>query len=445
MFKFHSGLYTDVRIEKKIDTIIDFTQETLDNITSRETQGAFIRVFDGKRWYYSSITDLENIQNEIDNLSKLTTNNPEIENNPQIKKIPVNKKELFKYENSDVRKIPVEKKVNVLKTYFSFMINQPLISMWKASYYDQYVLKEFYSSKGSELKFDKQYCGVRFEMNFKKDNSKFDEVYSYGTENFNDLYNIGRKLAKSISKSVDFLLNSKDIKKGNYKVILSPMAAGIFAHESFGHKSEADFMLNDEEMKNEWKIGKQVGPEILSIIDDGNIDGIGYTPFDDEGISSDPVYLIKNGVLAGRLHSSRTAGELEENTTGNARACGFTFEPIVRMTTTYIKPGKLSKKELFESIDEGVYIDTVKHGSGMSTFTMAPSLAYYIKDGQIQYPVKISVITGNVFETLQKIDGLSNKLKIISFIGGGCGKMEQYPLPVGFGGPYVRISDMKVL
>ena len=29
-------------------------------------------------------------------------------------------------------------------------------------------------------------------------------------------------------------------------------------------------------------------------------------------------------------------------------------------------------------------------------------------------------------------------------VTGGCGKLEQFPLPVAFGGPYVRISRMMV-
>ena len=41
--------------------------------------------------------------------------------------------------------------------------------------------------------------------------------------------------------------------------MLSPTVAGVFAHESFGHKSEADFMLGAETMRREWELGKQVG------------------------------------------------------------------------------------------------------------------------------------------------------------------------------------------
>ena len=42
------------------------------------------------------------------------------------------------------------------------------------------------------------------------------------------------------------------------------------------------------------------------------------------------------------------------------------------------------------------------------------------------------------------LDGLSDRTEMFSFVLGGCGKMEQYPLPVGFGGPYVSVSKMTV-
>ena len=59
-------------------------------------------------------------------------------------------------------------------------------------------------------------------------------------------------------------------------------------------------------------------------------------------------------------------------------------------------------------------------------------------------PVQISVLTGSVFETLGLIDGLTRDVHMLSFVTGGCGKLEQANLPVGFGGPYVRVSSMNV-
>lgn len=137
--------------------------------------------------------------------------------------------------------------------------------------------------------------------------------------------------------------------------------------------------------------------------------------FDDEGTKSTKTYLIKDGILSGRLHSSLTADSLKEEVTGNARALNFEFEPIVRMTTTYIVAGEKSKEELISEIKEGILIEDIKHGSGMSTFTIAPSVAYMIRDGKISEPVNISVVSGNVMETLHEIDGISKEIEILSF------------------------------
>ena len=149
-------------------------------------------------------------------------------------------------------------------------------------------------------------------------------------------------------------------------------------------------------------------------------------------------------MLAGRLHNAMSAAALDEGLTGNARAIDCNFEPIVRMTTTYIEGGDLTFDELIAPIEKGYFIKTINHGSGMSTFTIAPSVAYEIENGKLGKPVQISVITGSVFETLGLIDGLTKDVELLSFVTGGCGKMEQMGLPVGFGGPYVRVSTMNV-
>ena len=113
------------------------------------------------------------------------------------------------------------------------------------------------------------------------------------------------------------------------------------------------------------------------------------------------------------------------------------------MTTTYIEKGDRPLSGILAEMDRGIFVDTVNHGSGMSTFTMAPARAYLIENGRITQPVKISVITGNVFATLAEVDAVSAEFEMHTF-GGGCGKMEQQGLPVGFGGPYTRVRKLNV-
>ena len=106
-----------------------------------------------------------------------------------------------------------------------------------------------------------------------------------------------------------------------------------------------------------------------------------------------------------------------------------------------VKAGTLSKEELFADIELGVYIHDWKHGSGMSSFTIAPSKSYMIRNGKIAEPVRVSVVTGNVMETLHLIDAVSKDLQTDA---GSCGKMEQSGLPVAMGGPYTRVRKLNV-
>jgi TldD protein len=311
-------------------------------------------------------------------------------------------------------------------------------------YIDRYSVYEFYSSKGADITYDFQLSGLVLSIALANGNDTFSNQIMKSGYKFDDLFVSDEEVVDFVKENENYIINAKPVEAGEYPVILAPVVAGVFAHESFGHKSEADFMLGDETMRKEWELGKQVGSSILSIYDSGIDFGSGYVPYDDEGNKATKTYLIKNGVLAGRLHSATTAADLGEEVTGNARAMNTDYEPIVRMTNTVIDAGDKTVEELFAGVKHGYYIKNLKHGSGMSSFTIAPSLCYEIVDGKIGQPVKIAVITGNVFETLNLIDGLSNKTELLSFVTGGCGKMEQYPLNVGFGGPYVSISKMNV-
>lgn len=443
MVRFPDNLYTDVRIEDVYETTIHYKKTELQEERIRTTEGAFIRIYDGKRWYYSAITDVKNIQKEIDKLASMAIPDKAIGENPIVKNFEVNKDDTLRFEQCSLRDIDLKKKRKRLKSVLKLMDDETIVHH-ETRYVDKHIKKTFYSSKGSDLHFDKQFCGIRVDMEMSYADNRDRFSASKAGIRFDELKEIDTFLKEEIDKNVEFIKQCEPVEGGDYPVLLSPEAAGVFTHESFGHKSEADFMVGDDTMKEAWAIGKTIAPRHLSIVDHGEIDGNGFTPYDDEGSRARKTYLIKDGILSGRLHSVATATELNDNPTGNARAVNFEFEPIVRMTTTYIEKGDTPLKDIIAGIDEGIYIDKINHGSGMSTFTIAPSRAYKIEKGHITTPVQISVVSGSVFKTLGKVEALSEEFELLSFVGGGCGKMEQYPLPVGFGGPYTLVGSLKV-
>lgn len=445
MYRFPEGYYSDVRIEDVFQTNITVTLGQIEDFRVKEYTAAFIRVFNGRRWFFSSTTNIDSIQNELDRLASMGDPMNDPDDHPMVKRFESNRKEHLEFTgDNDLSRIPAKKKFDDVSAYFPIVSDSGYVRYWAGSYIDQRIVKRFCSSIGADLVFDFQRAGVRIRYELSDGNRRFRDRFDLASNYYHDLAGLEDRISENLQKSVAFLKNAENVQPGRYTVILSPEAAGIFAHESFGHKSEADFMLGDTHMLKEWHLGKKVGSDILSIVDDGNIKSVGYVPYDDEGTKAKETYLIRNGVLSGRLHSAVTAASLEEEPTGNARAVNFEYEPIVRMSTTYIKPGTRKLDELVAEIENGVFVETLNHGSGMSTFTLAPARAYIIKNGEITDPVKISVITGNVFQTLNEIDGLSDDLQILSFALGGCGKMEQYPLPVSFGGPYVRVKNLNV-
>jgi len=444
MYKFKNGFYADVRIEYRYQTEITYQNAKLNNLIQRDFKGAFIRVYDGKMWYYTSTNIINDIQDQLKKLYQIAEYNEDILDDEVVKRFEVNKEEVYKYKNISVKKVPVENKQRLLESYFPLFNKHDDIKNWKAIYIDRYSNYEFYSSKGANIKYDFQTCGISLNYGLSNNGDTFNDKFQKSGVEFLALENQHNHFEECIKESVDFFRNAKVCTPGNYELVLSPIAAGVFAHESFGHKSESDFMVGDETMKNEWSIGKKVGPDILSIVDSGQDPGYGYVPFDDEGTKANKTYLIQDGVLTKRLHSVSTAKILDEEVTGNARAVSTDFEPIVRMTTTYIEGGSLSFDQLIKGVKDGYFIKSINHGSGMSVFTIAPRIAYRIENGKITYPVKISVISGSVFETIGLINGLSKEVELSSFVVGGCGKMEQTGLNVGFGGPYVRVSKMSV-
>ncbi len=444
MIRFRDGFYADVRIEDRSRTVVSYKAGTLEEMRTRVEKQAFLRVYDGKLWYYASVTDVGHLQKTLDGLYAAASENPDILEDPVVKRFERNRDSISGFEGCSVRDIPLKEKQALLLGYLPILSEDPCVVLPTGRYLDRNSRFRFLSSLGADISYDYQTCGLAFGFSMAEGEKKFSGFWQKGAVRYDELTDVEEALRASVREQASFLRNSVPVEPGTYPVVLSPEAAGVFAHESFGHKSESDFMLSDESMREEWQIGKTVASPILSIVDSGEVPGSGFVPYDDEGTKARRNWLIKNGVLAGRLHSAATAAALGEGLTGNARAIDCTFEPIVRLTTTYIEGGDLSFDELIAPIEKGYFVKTINHGSGMSTFTIAPSLAYEITGGKLGRPVQISVVTGSVFETLNLIDGLTKDVKMLSFVTGGCGKMEQMGLPVGFGGPYVRVSSMNV-
>jgi TldD protein len=445
-FRFPDGVYADVRLERTIDHKITLRDGVLDDVQTQVEMGALIRVLKHGRWSFASTTDLDGIEETLAELAASDTLPPSSVS-AGVDRLEIHQDTVWVFDDERIDAVPLSTKLELLKTH-TVRLDRSSIATWTARWIDQHRDRRFVSSRGADVQHDYAECGYILNFSMAEGENTVQERCSEAAHRFSemeaDIAVHGERIEQMLDKSERFLSDAVAVEPGVATVILSPEVAGVFAHESFGHKSEADFMLGDPAMLDAWKIGTPVGSPILSIVDTGRPLGSGYMPYDDEGQPSGETHLIQNGVLTGRLHNALTSSVLDEAPTANARAISFRYEPIVRMTTTTIAPGQESRESLFAGVEDGYFIETVKHGSGMSTFTIAPGLCWRIRNGKSAEPVRIAVLTGTVFETLGEIDGLSDEVEVPFLVGGGCGKMEQWPLSVGFGGPYVRVKRMNL-
>lgn len=435
--------YIDIRIEDVTSSWMNFRGKELDNIGSSKSLGGIVRALVKGGWGYSTFNDVNDLEKRVKEAceSARMVGKEETKFAPVDPVVDVMKATLEK----DFREIPLSKKKDTIEEYNKIILDyHEKIQTTMVGYSDSFRKIWYASSEGTYIENERPNTFVYTNAIARDGNNVqrgFEESYS-GSTGFQIVEGFHKKAEVAARRAVE-LLSAPPVTGGKYTVIINPKLAGIFVHEAFGHLSESDFVYENERMKEIMVLGKRFGSEILNVIDDGSLPGgFGTHKYDDEGVKTKKNYLIKDGILVGRLHSRETAAKMAEQPTGNARSLGYQFPPIVRMTNTYIDKGSASFEDTIKDVKLGLYaLDWFGGQTSTEMFTFRAAYGYMIRDGKVAELVRDVVLTGNVFDTLMNIDMISDE---IIWSPGGCGKYSQLGLPVGLGGPYVRIQNVVV-
>ncbi|MFH1761542.1 MAG: TldD/PmbA family protein [bacterium] len=424
---------------------ISFSGKELENIGTHQGFGGNIRVCHKGGWGFVSFNDLSDIDKNI----KTACMHAGLIGNSRTVLSPLTPvREYIKASvECDPGTLSLEEKEALTRKYNTMILGNSRIQTSSVRYQDSFTRKHFVCTDGSVITQEIIRTGIMF-MASARDGTNIQSVFSsYGD---NKGFEIVRNLEDLVEKAVKDVLDQLSAPKvtgGRYTVILDPELAGVFAHEAFGHMSEADFIYDNPPWKEKMKLGARFGVENLNIVDDAGIPSArGSYAYDDEGFPAQKTYLLKNGILNARLHSRETAGKMGENPTGNARAINYNFQPIVRMSCTYIEPDNHgnSFEEMVSGIDKGIYAVGMQGGNtDLEMYTFSAKKGFLIKNGKIDCLVRDVVLTGNLFETLHNIDAIGNDFKLYGGLG-GCGKGGQSPLPVSDGGPHIRVKNVLI-
>lgn len=433
--------HAEVHVEEDMSTSVSYAGKELEEMGTHMSLGGNARAFKRGGWGFVSFNDTSKIGEYVKQAcaqARLVAG----KEGELASAEPVKDTVTVEMED-DPSGVPLEEKERVVRSYNDIILKTKGIQTSRVVYRDSRMRRFFFNTDGAEIIEERVYCGAAYTAIARDGNNvqlSFDSVGE--TLGFNTVLNQEAEVERVAKEAVD-LLKAEKVKAGRYTVVADQLLAGVFAHEAFGHLSESDFLYQNERVKEIMQLGRRFGPNELSIVDDGTMVGKrGYYKYDDEGVKSQKTYLIKDGVLTGRLHSRETAAKMGESPTGNARCISYRHHPIVRMSCTYIEPRDRSFGDMLDGVERGIYAKGFYGGeTQLEMFTFSARRAYLIENGKVGPMVRDVVLSGNVFETLANVEAIGDDLKLHGGLG-GCGKDGQSPLPTSTGSPHVRIKNV---
>ncbi len=240
-------------------------------------------------------------------------------------------------------------------------------------------------------------------------------------------------------------LEAIDAPAGTMDIVLGNGWPGVMLHEAVGHGLEGDFNRKKTSAFS-GLLGEMVAAPGVTVVDDGTIDARrGSISVDDEGTPSAHNVLIEDGRLVGYMQDRQNARLMGMKPTGNGRRQGYAYQPMPRMTNTFMLSGDKTPDEIIASVKKGIY--AVSFGGGQvditsGKFVFGCTEAYMIEDGRIGAPVKGAMLIGNGPDAMKRVSMIGNDSTLDTGIG-NCGKAGQW-VPVGVGQPHLRMDQITV-
>ena len=436
--------YADLRYETKHETLITFTGRDLTEVGSSRGDGFVLRVLAGGGMASVVFTRPEDAGEAV---AAATRNAKLIGRHsdtpvalaPAPPVVDAVKPDLIE----DPRSVSLEEKIDLVRRMNAIPHGEDKIATTSTGYVEIIREKEFVSTEGGDV--SEELVLVRLGGSIVARDGGLTQNVRTGVGGSNGFQNVREEEAHFLAQTklaLD-LLTARPVEGGTYDCVLNPPLSGVFAHEAFGHFSEADIIETLPAMREKMQLGKKLGSEAVSIVDDPTRrNQLGFYRYDDEGVAARPTELMRNGVLTGRLHSRRTAAAFDEPVSGHNIAEDYRFAPIIRMGCIYIEPSETPLETLFEQLGDGLYIIDPKGGqTAGESFSFGAQSAREVKNGKPGALLRDLNISGNLYRTLLDFEAVGDDL--ILGRTGGCGKGQLNPRSCN-GGPHTLVRNLLV-
>jgi len=389
-----------VIVSNSISETVNFRNKKLDESNRSDNLSIDITTYVGKKKSSISSSNLfnENLNILLEKCIETTKNTPEDEFNslPDRDLLAKEVKDLNLYDDTNLKndhKIDYLKKLEasaafnkkIINTESSFTQNKSnFILANSEGFCDGYKTSSFTASS----------------VTVAKDENSMERDYEYSSkchlEDLEDAEKLGklaadqtiRKLSpKKIGSEKISIIFDKRIAKG----ILSAFASAI----SSSAISRGTSFLKD-------KINQKIFADSINVFDKPDIlKGLGSRSFDNEGVKTDTLKLVDNGILKNYLIDTYNGKKLSLKSNGR---CGGA-------SNLYFENGRMSYKDLLNSSSKSLYItETIGHGSNIVTGDYSVgATGFLVENGEFKYPINEITIAGNFKDMFQNIT-LANDL-----------------------------------
>ncbi len=445
---FETGVHTELRAHENRNRRVVLLQGNLVANNRSEVSGISARV--NKNGMYGFSSSCEYSEAKAEAVLRAATENAiflDKKQHRQDQNIPAVTPGYIQINKTivDVEQKRVIEVCSDIDTYI--LKNYPNLLSRSVVYAEDSTEKIIYTSDGKNGHVTSPRCYIYVTLSAQSTNGTPIELYKVfgGFGCFDDSFKDIEYIFNGINKLYDSLMKKKEgiYPEAGYKtVILGGMMTGMLSHEAVGHTVEADLV----------KGGSVAGPALNKMIASPKVNMIDFAHtalgkqaplpvyLDDEGIEARDVELIKDGILTGYMNNRETALQFGMEPAGNARAWGFSDEPLIRMRNTAILPGTDKLEDLIASVDNGYYLIDSNNGQADLTgeFMFGVCEGYEIKNGKIGRALLNTTVSGVAFNMLKTVDMISDSMV---WVGSGfCGKKQM--IPVGMGGPAIRCKIM---
>ena len=390
-----------VNVGSSISETVNFRNKKLDESNRSDNLGIDITTFIGKKKSSISSSNLlkENLNVIIEKCIETTKNTPEDEFNalPDKDLLAKEVKELNLYDDTHIEnndkieylsklEASASKNKKIINTESSFTEDKSNFILANTDGFRKgFKTSSFIASSVAVTKDDKS-MERDYEYTLKchlKDIKSAEELGKVAAEQ-----TIRKLSPKKIGSKKIAIIFDKRIAKG----ILSTFASAITSSAI----SRGTSFLKD-------KIGQKIFSNSISIFDKPDIlKGLGSQSFDSEGVKTETLKLVEQGILKDYLLDTYNGKKL--NLKSNGR-CGGT-------SNLYFDNGNVSYKNLLSSNSKCLYItETIGHGSNIITGDYSVgATGFLVENGEFKYPVNEITIAGNFKDMFQNIT-LANDLE----------------------------------